>query len=177
VKLDQQLIEGTGTPPQLNGLHTLAGVQTMASAAIMANFDWAFDALALLEGVGGTPAAWFMASRTYAQIRKLKKGASDVTPVMGANVGPSKVSPNTLFGVPMFHSNQVSITDAPGTATAVHLLGVGSTVYVNRQSPVVEVDRSRLFNSDQSEIRIKTRGNLIAAIPNGIVRVTGLLPG
>jgi hypothetical protein len=178
VKLDQQLIEGTGTPPQLSGLHTLAGVQTMASAAIMANFDWASDALALLEGVGGTPAAWIMASRTYAQVRKLKKGAGDVTPVMGAERGgPSNASPLTLFGVPMFHSNQVSITDAPGTATAVHLVGEGAVVYVNRQSPVVEVDRSRLFNSDQSEIRIKTRGNLIAAIPNGVVRITGMLPG
>ena len=42
---------------------------------------------------------------------------------------------------------------------------------------MVEVDRSRLFNSDHSEIRAKLRGDLIAAIPNGIVRVTGLLPG
>jgi uncharacterized protein len=178
VKLDQQLIEGSGTPPQMTGMHLTAGVQTMASAAIMANFDWASDALALLEGVGGTPAAWFMASRTYAQVRKLKKGAGDVTPVMGAERGgPSQASPMTLFGVPMYHSNQVSITDSPGTATAVHLVAEGALVYVNRQSPVVEVDRSRLFNSDQSEIRVKTRGNLIAAIPNGIVRVTGLLPG
>lgn len=119
-----------------------------------------------------------MASRTFAQIRKLKKGTGDVTPVMGADRGgPSQASPQTLFGIPMYHSNQVSITDAPGTASAVHLVAEGALVYVNRQSPVVEVDRSRLFNSDQSEIRAKLRGDLIAAIPNGIVRVTGMLPG
>jgi hypothetical protein len=53
----------------------------------------------------------------------------------------------------------------------------GSVVYVYRQSPVIEVDRSRLFNRDQSEVRAKLRGDLIAAIPNGVVRVTGMLPG
>ncbi|MDP9346368.1 MAG: HK97 family phage prohead protease [Actinomycetota bacterium] len=176
VKLDQQLIEGSGTPPQLTGMHLAAGVQTMASAAIMANFDWASDALALLEAVGGKPAAWFMASRTRAQIRKLHETTTSVKPVMDPQ-GPAGASPTTLFGVPIFHSNQASITDAPGTATAVHLVAEGALIYVNRQSPVIEVDRSRLFNSDQSEIRCKLRGDLIVAIPNGVVRVTGMLPG
>jgi HK97 family phage major capsid protein len=176
VKLDQQLIEGSGTPPQLTGMHLAAGVQTMANAAIMANFDWASDALALLEAVGGEPVAWFMASRTRAQIRKLHETTTSVKPVMQPD-GPAGASPTTLFGVPIYHSNQASITDSPGTATAVHLVARGALIYVNRQSPVIEVDRSRLFNSDQSEIRCKTRGDLIAAIPNGIVRVTGLLPG
>jgi HK97 family phage major capsid protein len=176
LKLDQQLLEGSGAGGQFTGLHLMAGVQTMASAAIMANFDWASDALALLEAVGGKPAAWFMASRTRAQIRKLHETGTSVKPVMDPQ-GPAGTSPTTLFGVPIFHSPQVSVTDAPGTATAVHLVAEGAVIYVNRTSPVIEVDRSRLFNSDQSEMRAKLRGDLIAAIPNGVVRITGMLPG
>jgi hypothetical protein len=39
----------------------------------------------------------------------------------------------------------------------------------------IELDRSRLFNSDQSEMRGKLRGDLISPTPTGIVRVAGLL--
>jgi hypothetical protein len=48
-------------------------------------------------------------------------------------------------------------------------------VYVQRTPIEIEVDRSRLFNSDQSEFRAKLRADLISPTPTGIVRVTGLL--
>ena len=43
---------------------------------------------------------------------------------------------------------------------------------VRRQDSTVEVDRSRLFNRDQSEIRGKLRANLIAPNPTAIVKLT-----
>ena len=52
---------------------------------------------------------------------------------------------------------------------------VGSLVYVQRSVIEVELDRSRLFNSDQSEMRAKLRGDLISPTQTGIVRVTGAL--
>jgi hypothetical protein len=48
-------------------------------------------------------------------------------------------------------------------------------VLVWRSPIVVEIDRSRLFNSDQSELRAKLRADLISPNPTGVVRVTGLL--
>jgi len=77
-----------------------------------------------VQAVGGTPTAWAMASRTRAQIRKLHETTTSVKPVMQPD-GPAGASPSTLFGVPIYHGNQVSITDAPGTATAVHLFAPG----------------------------------------------------
>jgi HK97 family phage major capsid protein len=129
----------------------------------------------LLESVGAQPPERYIARRTAAQVRKLLDTTTSVKPVM-TPVGPSVATRKKIFGVPYFASNQVSITDAPGTATAVHLVAKGALAYINRQSPTIEVDRSRLFNSDQSEMRAKLRGDLIAAVPNGIVRITGMLP-
>jgi len=47
-------------------------------------------------------------------------------------------------------------------------------VYVQRSPIEIELDRSRLFNSDQS-VRAKLRGDLISPTPSGIVRITGFL--
>jgi hypothetical protein len=49
-------------------------------------------------------------------------------------------------------------------------------ISVRRQDPHVVLDRSRLFNSDQSELTATMRGDLIAPNPTAIVRLTGLLP-
>jgi hypothetical protein len=38
------------------------------------------------------------------------------------------------------------------------------------------LDRSRLFNNDQSELRETMRGDLIVPNPTSVVRLTGLLP-
>ncbi len=60
-------------------------------------------------------------------------------------------------------------------ANSAYVFDVDSLVYVQRSPIEIELDRSRLFNSDQSEMRGKLRGDLISPTPTGIVRVTGLL--
>jgi hypothetical protein len=52
---------------------------------------------------------------------------------------------------------------------------IDRVVLVWRSPIVVEIDRSRLFNSDQSEFRAKLRADLISPNPTGVVPVTGLL--
>jgi hypothetical protein len=47
---------------------------------------------------------------------------------------------------------------------------------VRRNDISIELDRGRLFNSDQSELRGPWRFDLIAPSSNAIVRLTGLLP-
>lgn len=42
--------------------------------------------------------------------------------------------------------------------------------------PELELDRSRLFNSDQSELRAKLRGDLIVPNPSAVVRIAGVTP-
>ena len=63
----------------------------------------------------------------------------------------------------------------PAVEMVTSFAPVDSLVYVQRGPIEIELDRSRLFNSDQSEMRGKLRGDLISPTPTGIVRVTGLL--
>ena len=60
-------------------------------------------------------------------------------------------------------------------ANSAYVFDIENVVVVWRSDLEVEIDRSRLFNSDQSEIRAKLRADLIAPNPTGIVRLTGLL--
>ena len=60
-------------------------------------------------------------------------------------------------------------------ANSAYLFDIENVVVVWRSDLEVEIDRSRLFNSDQSEIRAKLRTDLIAPNPTGTVRLTGLL--
>jgi hypothetical protein len=44
-----------------------------------------------------------------------------------------------------------------------------------RQDVRVELDRSRLFNSDQSELRAIMRADLVVPNPKAVVRIRGIL--
>jgi len=85
-------------------------------------------------------------------------------------------APN-IFGVPVVTSPQLATNEVQGTSGAVtnsaYLIDIDSVVYVQRSPIEIEMDRSRLFNSDQSEMRAKLRGDLISPTPTGIVRITG----
>jgi HK97 family phage major capsid protein len=67
---------------------------------------------------------------------------------------------------PTFYtSTQVNV----GTA---YLYAPSQLAIVRRQDATLEVDRSRLFNSDESELRGKMRVGLIAPNPTAIVKLT-----
>lgn len=93
-------------------------------------------------------------------------------------MGRGSAEPATVFGVPLVATPQLGATETQGSsslANSAYVFDVDSLVYVQRTPIEIEIDRSRLFNSDQSEFRAKLRGDLIAPNPNGIVRVAGLL--
>jgi hypothetical protein len=49
-------------------------------------------------------------------------------------------------------------------------------VFVRRQDATIELDRSRLFNQDMSELRAKLRADLIVPNPTAVVRIVGVRP-
>jgi HK97 family phage major capsid protein len=79
--------------------------------------------------------------------------------------------------VPVYVSAQLSTTEVQGTSgsttSSVYVLDWSEVVYVRRSEVELELDRSRLFNSDQSEMRAKLRGDLIVPNPTAVVRITG----
>jgi HK97 family phage major capsid protein/HK97 family phage prohead protease len=180
LKLDQQLLEGSGTAPQIRGLKNVSGIQTFATGAngLTPTLDNIADAIALLEGVNVPLSRMAIVAhpRNVATFRKLK--ASTAGSYLW-DADPSSESPTTVFGVPIVSSAQLTTTETQGSSSltnSIYVYDVQSVVYVQRQPIEIELDRSRLFNSDQSEMRAKLRGDLIAPTPTGVVRITGALP-
>ena len=179
LKADAGLLEGTGTPPEPVGLKNVAGKQTLAAATNgqAPTFDNFADAIALLEAVNVPRERMRIVAhpRNLSTLRKAK--ASTAGSYLWQDVGNAE--PATVFGVPIVASPQLAVNEVQGTSGATtnsaYVYDVDSLVYVQRTPIEIEVDRSRLFNSDQSEFRAKLRADLISPTPTGIVRVTGLL--
>lgn len=76
--------------------------------------------------------------------------------------------------------HEISTNEVQGSSGTVcnsaYLFDATQVIWVRRQDPQIVLDRSRLFNSDQSELRATVRGDLIVPNPTSIVRLTGLLP-
>jgi len=179
LKLDAGLLEGSGTPPEITGLKNIAGKQTLAVATNGATptLDTIADAIALLEAVN-VPLDRMrvvMHPRNLAAMRKSK--ASTGGDYLWGN--PAGAGPSNIFGVPVVTTPQLATNEAQGTSgtvtNSIYVFDTDSVVYVQRSPIEIEMDRSRLFNSDQSEMRAKLRGDLISPTPTGIVRVTGAL--
>ena len=179
LKLDVGLFEGSGAAPEVRGLKNVAGIQTVtnvgANGGPLANLDAIADAIGLLETVNTTATAIVMPPRTYNVVRKLKTTTNEYLVADSPTVG----TPRTLFGVPIYVSGQLSTAETQGTATnssSVYVYNASEVVYVRRSEVELELDRSRLFNSDQSELRAKLRGDLIVPNPTAVVRVVGVTP-
>ena len=115
------------------------------------------------------------APRNISTLRKSK--ASTAGSYLWGDV--DNAEPSTIFGVPVVASASLAMTETQGTsgvvANSAYVYDVDSVVLVWRSPIVVEIDRSRLFNSDQSELPAKLRAGLVTPNPTGVVRVSGLL--
>jgi HK97 family phage major capsid protein len=179
LKLDAGILEGSGTPPEPTGFKNISGKQTLAAATNgpSPTFDNFADAIALLEAVNVPRERMriVVAPRNISTLRKSK--ASTAGTYLWGDVGNAE--PATIFGVPVVASASLATNEVQGTSGAVansaYVYDIESVVLVWRSPIVVEIDRSRLFNSDQSELRAKLRADLISPNPTGVVRVTGLL--
>ncbi len=83
-------------------------------------------------------------------------------------------------GLPPFHtSSQLSTSETKGTSnntSSAYVYAPAQVVLVRRKDAEIELDRSRLFDQDMSEIRAKLRCDLIVPNPVSVVRITGIVP-
>src|SRR5829696_6872059 len=178
LKVDAGLLEGTGTPPQPSGLLNLSGKQTLAAGTNGATvtFDMIADAIALLEAVNVPRERMRIVAhpRNLAALRKAN--ASTAGSYLWQDVGSAE--PGTVFGVPIYSTSQLTTTETQGSSSltnSIYVYDIESLVFVDRRPFTFEVDRARLFNSDQAEIRAKLRADLISPTPTGVVRINGVL--
>jgi HK97 family phage major capsid protein len=180
LRLDYFLLEGNGTSPQITGLKNASSTQSVSmgtNGAQLTNLDVISDALGLLEAANAPkPYAIVMPPRTWNTIRKMKdvQNRPLLEPVPDGSV------PQSLFGAPVYTTSQLSTNETQGTATtqcnSIYVYSPSEVVFVRRTDATIEYDRSRLFNSDQSELRGKIRADLLLPNPEAVVRIVGVKP-
>lgn len=183
-KLDLGFYEGSGAAPEIRGLKNVAGIQSVVTAAngvAPTSLDFFADAIGLLEQENANATAIVMHPRTWKSLMKLKENSTDsLKPLLSESAAsPTGGVQRSLYGVPVFLTSALSIAEAQGTsndASSVYVYDARQVVAVRRQEARVELDRSRLFNFDQSELRATLRWDLV--VPNGksVVRIAGFRP-
>jgi HK97 family phage major capsid protein len=118
VELDRQLVTGDGTSNTLTGLRNITGFTTGAATGANGgalSFDFLADTMGAADtaNLDSERLAWFMHSRSWASIRKLKD--SQLRPIFALN--PASDLQRSIFGAPVFLSNSLSITETVGTST------------------------------------------------------------
>lgn len=175
LKLDRSIYEGnpTADPESIRGLRFVSGIQEVdMEDAALTDYDPLVEAVGLLRAANvPAPYAVVMHPRTLTELELLKDES-------GSNRQLAR--PEGL--PPIFTTSQLSITEpteeaTPQTiATSIYVYSPQRIVLVRRQDATVELDRSRLFHTDQSELRAKARADLIVPDPVAVVRIKGVTP-
>lgn len=183
LKADLGFYEGSGTAPEIRGLKNVAGIGTVsagANGATPTNLDLVADAIGTVVEANANPSVIIMHPRSWRTFSKIKEVTGSSKPVLQDSAGSGAQSvPRQIYGLPVLLSSQLSVTETQGTASnasSAYVYDASEVVVVRRQDVAVEVDRSRLFNSDESEIRAIARMDLVVPNPAAVVRITGLLP-
>jgi HK97 family phage major capsid protein len=158
LKLDSAVFVGGTATPGVTGLNNISSTQvggTITTAGTAGDTSYP----ELLAGVGllrkaNAPEPYVLAC--HPDVRAAFESLQDTT---GQPVQPPPSTPT------FYTSTQIN----SGTS---YLYSPSQLAIVRRQDATVEVDRSRLFNSDESEIRGKMRVGLIAPNPTAIVKLT-----
>jgi len=182
LKLDLAIFEGSGTAPAIRGLKNVSGIQTVSlgtNGGALSNLDPFVDAIGLLQAAN-VPGPYVVAlnPRTWTALAKLKEAPS------GSNApllqeSPGDAAPPRVVGMPVYATSQLSLAETQGTATnasSALVYAPGEVVLVRRIDAEIELDRSRLFDRDMSEMRGKLRADLLVPNPAAVVRIAGVTP-
>ena len=178
VELDKQLIIGSGSGNDLTGLRNISsptdGPSTGAAGTAL-TFDILADTVAAAETANLDPdnLVWFMHSRTWGSVRKLKDTAT--RPIVAAD--PTVGVPKSLFGRPVFTSNNLSITETVGgnsDCSSILLVDMSRIVVGVARNIEVKISEDYAFNTDQVAVRATARYDIAATHSTAIVRTVGV---
>jgi HK97 family phage major capsid protein/HK97 family phage prohead protease len=167
LKLDLAVFEGNDVNG-IRGLKFTPGVQTISmgtNGAALTDYDPFVEAIGMLQAAN-VPGPYAIAIHpTVATALALLKETTGVQLARPADLPTLRTS------------SQLSTTETAGTATAArsaYVYSPSQVILVRRADATIEVDRSRLFDSDQSEMRGKLRADLLVPNPVSVVRITGI---
>ena len=174
LKLDASIFEGNqgANPDSIKGLKYVTGIQTISmgtNGGALTSYDAIIRAVGLLRAAnvpGPYVAVTHPTVLTGLELLKTATGSNE-----------QLARPEGLPSI--FTTSQLSTTETQGTATnasSIYVYAPSQIVLVRRQDATVELDRSRLFDIDASEIRGKLRADLIVPNPQAVVRISGVTP-
>jgi HK97 family phage major capsid protein len=176
LKFDLGCFEGTGTPPEIRGLKNVVGITNDATlAASPTNLDAIANAITTLETKNAHATAIVMHPRSWGTLSKLKEGTASNKPLLQESAGSAgQAVTRSIYGVPVYLSSQLATNE--GTAeSSIYVFDASQIIAVFRQDTTIQLDRSRLFNSDQSELRAILRADLIVPNPLAVVRISKVI--
>ncbi len=189
LRLDRGMLEGNpaSDPKSIRGLKYWAGIQSISmgtNGAALTTLDPFIRAIGLLHAANVPgPFAIVLHPRTWTELGLLKEAPTGSNvPLLATGEGVEEEPGPRILGTPVFASSQLSVTETKGTAANASSAYVYSTnpdagpALVTRQDAEVELDRSRLFDRDASELRGKLRADFILANPSALVRIDGIIP-
>jgi HK97 family phage major capsid protein len=163
-KLDSQVINGTGTPPQIRGILNYSGIQTQARAADP-HFDAIFKAITKVRAVGrAEPDAVAIHSTDFQAIRLTR--TADGLYIMGSPDSPGSMR---LFGLP------VAINEVLTAGTA--LVGDFSRYARLKERKGIEVQvgyTGTQFTEGKKTLRADIRVAMVVRRAAAFCTVTGL---
>lgn len=174
LRLDASMLIGNpaSNAASIRGLKYQAGIQTISmgtNGAQLTNYDPFVRAVGLLRDANVPPPyAALLHTRDLTALELLK----ELTGSSQQLAAPAGLPP-------FFTTTQLPVNETKGTATtasSAYVFAPAELVLVRRYDAVIELDRSRLFNSDQSEMRGKARADLVLPNPQAVVRIDGIIP-
>jgi HK97 family phage major capsid protein len=122
-----------------------------------------------------------MAARTWTSLSKIKdlsSGSNKALLQESAGAGTAGIE-RRIYGIPAFVSSQLSTEETQGTsddASSAYVFQADQIVLVRRSEVRVELDSSRRFHEDRSEIRALARFDVVVPNPAAVVRIAGIRP-
>jgi HK97 family phage major capsid protein/HK97 family phage prohead protease len=167
VELDRVALVGTGTAPEPRGIANTVGINTIALAGSLDDYDPLIDAMSAcwvrnVPNVG----AFALHPREAATMAKFKEGTTNAP----------LPKPPALDGVALLPTTSLSITEAPGTASRI-IGGDFSRLMIGmRASLRVELLRERYGEFLQYGFLAHLRADVAVEDPAAFTQITGIVP-
>jgi HK97 family phage major capsid protein len=180
---DLGAFEGTGTSNQIQGLKNTPGIGAIslgANGAALTDLDAFADALGLLSEANAEGRAIVMHPRTWRGLTKVKEDGTSTRPLLSeAATSPSGAMERRLYGVPVYLTSALSVTETQGTSTdcsSIYVYDPTQLFAVLRKEAEVAIDPYSLFSKDMSQVRVISRADIVVANAAAVVRIAGVKP-
>jgi HK97 family phage major capsid protein len=177
------VFEGSGVENEPRGLalrDDIVNISMGANGAVPTDLDPFVDALSQLMSRNAQPTAWVMHPQLWGVLSKLKEETTTSNvPLLGVGTDVAATGlQRRLLGLPVVLHSGLTVTEEEGSSGAKCgsvYLGQWDRVIVARWTDaLMEIDGSRLFHRDMSELRAIVQVDVAVPTPTAVCRIRGV---